>query len=197
MSPEEALSLYNFKQEEPLNEQLEFVFFELKQKIYRQLDQVLLYPKWVKELTRLSTASLALAHPFPIDPIPSIFDNLAPNKNTTILNMVAQFNWQQQYRSQVALLIYNGHSPSLLIDLLNFWQAQQEGFLQYWSAANLPTQDILLSKQFDPQQLLVLLNDLENKGVLSLQDLQKETTPQLLQQFISWNKAVWHKLKRA
>jgi len=197
MSPEEALSLYNFKQEEPLDEQLEFVFFELKQKIYRQLDQVLLYPKWVKELTRLSTASLALAHPFPIDPIPSIFDNLAPNKNTTILNMVAQFNWQQQYRSQVALLIYNGHSPSLLIDLLNFWQAQQEGFFEYWSAANLPTQDILLSKQFDPQQLLVLLNDLENKGVLSLQDLQKETTPQLLQQFISWNKAVWHKLKRA
>jgi hypothetical protein len=197
MSPEEALSLYNFKQEEPLDDQLEFVFFELKQKIYRQLDQVLLYPKWVKELTRLSTASLALAHPFPIDPIPSIFDNLAPNKNTTILNMVAQFNWQQQYRSQVALLIYNGHSPSLLIDLLNLWQAQQEGFLQYWSAANLPTQNILLSKQFDPQQLLVLLNDLENKGVLSLQDLQKETTPQLLQQFISWNKAVWHKLKRA
>lgn len=197
MSPEEALSLYNFKQEEPLDEQLEFVFFEIKQKIYRQLDQVLLYPKWVKELTRLSTASLALAHPFPIDPIPSIFDNLAPNKNTTILNMVAQFNWQQQYRSQVALLIYNGHSPSLLIDLLNFWQAQQEGFLQYWSAANLPTQDILLSKQFDPQQLLVLLNDLENKGVLSLQDLQEETTPPLLQQFISWNKAVWHKLKRA
>jgi hypothetical protein len=80
---------------------------------------------------------------------------------------------------------------------LNLWQAQQEGFLQYWSAANIPTQDILLSKQFDPQQLLVLLNDLENKGVLSLQDLQKETTPQLLQQFISWNKAVWHKLKRA
>jgi hypothetical protein len=197
MSPEEALSLYNFKQEEPLDEQLEFVFFELKQKIYRQLDQVLLYPKWVKELTRLSTASLALAHPLPIDPIPSIFDNLAPNKNTTILNMVAQFNWQQQYRSQVALLIYNGHSPSLLIDLLNLWQAQQEGFLQYWSAANIPTQDILLSKQFDPQQLLVLLNDLENKGVLSLQDLQEETTPPLLQQFISWNKAVWHKLKRA
>jgi hypothetical protein len=185
MSPEEALSLYNFKQEEPLDEQLEFVFFELKQKIYRQLDQVLLYPKWVKELTRLSTASLALAHP------------LNAQKNTSALSMVAQFNWQQQYRSQVALLIYNGHSPSLLIDLLNFWQAQQEGFLQYWSAANLPTQDILLSKQFDPQQLLVLLNDLENKGVLSLQDLQEETTPPLLQQFISWNKAVWHKLKRA
>lgn len=196
MSPKEALSLYNFKQEEPLDEQLEFVFFELKQKIYRQLDQVLLYPKWVKELTRLSTASLALAHPFPIDLMPSILDKNA-QKNTSALSMVAQFNWQQQFRSQVALLIYNGHSPSLLIDLLNLWQAQQEGFFEYWSAANLPTQDILLSKQFDPHQLLVLLNDLANKGVLSLQDLQEETTPPLLQQFISWNKAVWYKLKRA
>jgi len=81
MSPKEALSLYNFKQEEPLDEQLEFVFFELKQKIYRQLDQVLLYPKWVKELTRLSTASLALAHPFPIDLMPSNFEKNAQKKH--------------------------------------------------------------------------------------------------------------------
>ena len=32
MSPKEALSLYNFKQEEPLDEQLEFVFLSSNKK---------------------------------------------------------------------------------------------------------------------------------------------------------------------
>jgi hypothetical protein len=196
MTPEEAISLYNFNSEEPLDEQLELVFFELKQKIYRQLDQALLYPKWHKELTRLSKASLALGHAFPIDQLPAIIDNNS-SSNSTILSMLAHFNRQQQVRSQIAFLIYNGQSPAQLIDLLTFWQTQQESSFGYWTGTDLPAQDVLLSQQFDPQQLLSILNDLKIAGILELQELQEETTPLLLKEFIAWNKAVWVKMKRS
>ncbi|MEY5001651.1 MAG: hypothetical protein RLZZ211_1687 [Bacteroidota bacterium] len=195
MSPEEALSIYKLNSEEPIEEQLELVFFELKQKIYRQLDQVLLYPKWLKELTRLSNASVILEHAFPITQLPTLLDS-KPSNNTSALPMLAQFNWQQQLRSQVALQVYNGHSPALLIELLNLWQVKQEGFFAYWSGADLPAHDVLLSQQFDPQQLLSILNELDIAGILEPKDLREESTPLPLKKYISWNKAVWVKMKR-
>ena len=48
MSPQEAAALLNIDLQEDLEEQIEQVIFALKQKIYRQLDQLLLYPKWFK-----------------------------------------------------------------------------------------------------------------------------------------------------
>jgi hypothetical protein len=111
--------------------------------------------------------------------------------------MLAHFNRQQQVRSQIAFLIYNGQSPAQLIDLLTFWQTQQESSFGYWTGTDLHAQDVLLSQQFDPQQLLSILNDLKIAGILELQDLQEETTPLLLKEFIAWNKAVWVKMKRS
>lgn len=195
MSPEEALSLYNFNSDEPLEEQIELAFFGLKQKIYRQLDQVLLYPKWLKELTRLSNASLVLSHAFPLTQHPSRLDIKSSN-HSSAPSMLAQFNWQQQLRSKVALQVYNGHSPALLIELLNLWQEKQEGFFAYWSGADLPAHDVLLSQQFDPQQLLSILNELDISGILEPKDLHEESTPLPLQKYISWNKAIWIKIKR-
>ena len=65
MSPEQALALLHLNQEDPYEEQIEILLFELKQKIYRQLDQLLLYPKWIKELSRLDTAARSLGVGFP------------------------------------------------------------------------------------------------------------------------------------
>ena len=131
MNPEEALILLKLHQEDPLDEQIEFVFFELKQKIYRQLEQVLLYPKWIKELSRLDTAARALGVGFTEKGL------LFQMKNHDISDsndrsMLAQFNAQYQLRSKIAFLIYNGKSPRMLKELLEFWLAQQKNFFEVW-----------------------------------------------------------------
>ena len=196
MSPEEALILLKLHHEDPLDEQIEFVFFELKQKIYRQLDQVLLYPKWLKELSRLDTAARTLGVGFTDKEL------LFHPENQEISNpmepsMLAQFNAQQQQKSRVAFLVYNGKSPLLLKELLDFWLAQQKNFFEFWAGAHIPEHEILLSKQFDPQQILGLLSDLQKAEITSIEDLSQANTPLLLQQYIAWNKAIRTKLNNA
>ncbi len=196
MTPEEALALLNFNQEDPLDEQFELLFFELKQKIYRQLDQVLLYPKWFKELSRLDTAARALGFGFPEED-ELLFkkdQQLSDSNNHSIL---AQFNAQQQQKSRVAFLIYNGKSPLLLKELLEFWLAQQKDYFEFWSGAHLPEYEVLLSKQFDPQQILGLLSDLQKAEITSIEVLSEVNTPLLLQQYIAWTKVIWAKLNNA
>lgn len=196
MSPEEALILLKLHHEDPLDEQIEFVFFELKQKIYRQLDQVLLYPKWLKELSRLDTAARALGVGFTEK---ELLFHIESQKisNSTEPSMLAQFNAQQQQKSRVAFLVYNGKSPILLKELLDFWLAKQKNFFEFWAGAHIPEHEILLSKQFDPQQILGLLSDLQKAEITSIEDLSQANIPLLLQQYIAWNKAIRTKLNNA
>ena len=196
MTPEEALALLRLNPEEPLDDQFEFLFFELKQKIYRQLDQVLLYPKWFKELSRLDNAARTLGFGFS-EENELLFKKEIKLTGSNCHSILAQFNAQQQQKSWVAFLIYNGKSPLLLKELLEFWLAQQKDFFEFWAAADLPTIEILLSQQFDPQQLLGLLSDLQNIDITSIKDLSEVNTPLALQQYIAWNKAVCAKLNNA
>jgi hypothetical protein len=196
MSPEEALILLNLHQEDPLDEQLEQLFFELKQKIYRQLDQVLLYPKWLKELSRLDAAARALGFGFPEEK-QGLFKGDKEVADSMDYSMRAQFNAQQQQKSRVAFLIYNETTPVALKELLEFWLEQQKDFFEFWAVAHLPTLEILLSQQFDPQQILGLLSDLQKAEITAIEDLSEANTPLLLQQYIAWNKAVWAKLNNA
>jgi hypothetical protein len=196
MSPEEALILLNLHQEDPLDEQLEQLFFELKQKIYRQLDQVLLYPKWLKELSRLDTAARTLGFGFPEEK-PTLTLEGTIDFDSIDRSMLAQFSAQHQLRSKIAFLIYNGKSPIVLNELLAFWLEQQKEIFQYWASAGKIEQEILLSKQFDPQQILGLLSDLQKAEITAIEDLSEANTPLPLQQYIAWNKAVWAKLNNA
>ena len=111
--------------------------------------------------------------------------------------MRAQFNAQYQIKVKISLLVYNGKSPLLLKELLEFWLEQQKDFFQYWAGAGIKDQEILLSKQFDPQQILGLLSELQKVEITSIEDLSNENTPLLLQQYIAWNKAIWTKLNNA
>ena len=129
MSPEEALILLKLHQEDPLDEQIEFVFFELKQKIYRQLEQVLLYPKWIKELSRLDTAARALGVGFTEKGLSFQMKN-HDISDSNDRSMLAQFNAQYQLRSKIAYLIYNGTTPVVLKEILSFWLEQQKDFFQ-------------------------------------------------------------------
>jgi hypothetical protein len=196
MSPEEALILLKLHQEDPLDEQIEFVFFELKQKIYRQLEQVLLYPKWIKELSRLDTAARVLGVGFPDEQL-ALFKDYKEVSGSKDHSMRVQFNAQYQIKVKIALLVYNGQSPLLLKELLEFWLEQQKDFFQFWAGADFKAQEILLSKQFDPQQILGLLSELQKVEITSIKDLSNETTPLLLQQYIAWNKAIWTKLNNS
>lgn len=196
MSPEQALALLHLNQEDPYEEQIEILLFELKQKIYRQLDQLLLYPKWIKELSRLDTAARSLGVGFPDEKL-ALFKEYKEVSDSKKLSMRAQFNAQYQIKVKISLLVYNGKSPLLLKELLEFWLEQQKDFFQYWAGAGIKDQEILLSKQFDPQQILGLLSELQKVEITSIEDLSNENTPLLLQQYIAWNKAVWSKLKNA
>jgi len=196
MSPEQALALLNLNHQDPYEEQIEVILFELKQKIYRQLDQLLLYPKWIKELSRLDTAARTLGVGFPDEKL-ALFKEYKEVSDSKKLSMRAQFNAQYQIKVKISLLVYNGKSPLLLKELLEFWLEQQKDFFQYWAGAGIKDQEILLSKQFDPQQILGLLSELQKVEITSIEDLTNENTPLLLQQYIAWNKAVWSKLQDA
>ena len=194
MSPEQALALLHLNHDESFEEQIEVILFELKQKIYRQLDQLLLFPKWIKELSRLDTAARTLGVGFPDEKI-ALFKEYKEVSDSKKLSMRAKFNAQYQIKVKIALLVYNGKSPHMLKELLEFWLEQQKDFFQYWAGAGIKDQEILLSKQFDPQQILGLLSELQKVEITSIEDLTNENTPLLLQQYIAWNKAVWSKLK--
>ena len=196
MSPEQALALLHLNHDEPFEEQIEVILFELKQKIYRQLDQLLLFPKWIKELSRLGTAARSLGVGFPDEKL-ALFKEYKEVSDSKKLSMRAQFNAQYQIKVKISLLVYNGKSPLLLKELLEFWLEQQKDFFQYWAGAGIKDQEILLSKQFDPQQILGLLSELQKVEITSIEDLSNENTPLLLQQYIAWNKAVWSKLQDA
>lgn len=196
MSPEQALALLHLNHDEPFEEQIEILLFELKQKIYRQLDQLLLFPKWIKELSRLDTAARTLGVGFPDEKL-ALFKEYKEVSDSKKLSMRAQFNAQYQIKVKISLLVYNGKSPLLLKELLEFWLEQQKDFFQYWAGAGIKDQEILLSKQFDPQQILGLLSELQKVEITSIEDLSNENTPLLLQQYIAWNKAVWSKLQDA
>ena len=196
MSPEQALALLHLNHDEPFEEHIEVILFELKQKIYRQLDQLLLFPKWIKELSRLDTAARTLGVGFPDEKL-ALFKEYKEVSDSKKLSMRAQFNAQYQIKVKISLLVYNGKSPLLLKELLEFWLEQQKDFFQYWAGAGIKDQEILLSKQFDPQQILGLLSELQKVEITSIEDLSNENTPLLLQQYIAWNKAVWSKLQDA
>ncbi len=196
MSPEQALALLHLNHDEPFEEQIEVILFELKQKIYRQLDQLLLFPKWIKELSRLDTAARTLGVGFPDEKL-ALFKEYKEVSDSKKLSMRAQFNAQYQIKVKISLLVYNGKSPLLLKELLEFWLEEQKDFFQYWAGAGIKDQEILLSKQFDPQQILGLLSELQKVEITSIEDLSNENTPLLLQQYIAWNKAVWSKLQDA
>ncbi len=196
MSPEQALALLHLNHDEPFEEQIEVILFELKQKIYRQLDQLLLFPKWIKELSRLDTAARTLGVGFPDEKL-ALFKEYKEVSDSKKFSMRAQFNAQYQIKVKISLLVYNGKSPLLLKELLEFWLEQQKDFFQYWAGAGIKDQEILLSKQFDPQQILGLLSELQKVEITSIEDLSNENTPLLLQQYIAWNKAVWSKLQDA
>jgi hypothetical protein len=196
MSPQEAAALLNIDLQEDLEEQIEQVIFALKQKIYRQLDQLLLYPKWFKELDKIERAALVLA----IKWSPSKQNETTPQSSKTEvidthLPMLGFFNQHQVQRNAMALQFQRAEDPQALVVILKGWSAVQKQYLAYWSKLELTLVESQLTAQFDPQVIFLILQELKEKGVFYLQDLKNTEIPTQLQAYISWAQKLWSRLQ--
>jgi len=192
MTQNEALALLNVTDGQDPEEQLELVFFEYKQKIYRQLDQVLLYPKWINALENLSKAAETLLLPsenqeFTVPEAP-IFSSDA--------TLVDLYNQQQQIKVKVAHLLYNCVTPKNALKVLAYYQWIMSTSFDFWAQARLSKTEVKLSQQFDPIAILVALKDLAQKGICQLNELNEQNTPPSLKGWIAWNKALQAKISK-
>ncbi|MFM8595794.1 MAG: hypothetical protein ACKOBN_01715 [Flavobacteriales bacterium] len=191
MTRQEALALHNLTDNEDLAEQLEFLFFEFKKKIYQQLDQVLLYPKWISALKSLSKAAEVLQLPFEQQQAIASNDAHFDVKQT----LVDQFNRLKQLKVNVARLLYNSPNPQNVLELLEFYRGVLSKSFAYWSKAIDFQTEVRLSRQFDPILILSDLKLMEQAGICYLHELQQQNTATLIKEWISWNKALVAKLK--
>jgi hypothetical protein len=196
MSPQEAAALLNIDLQEDLEAQIEQVIFELKQKIYRQLDQLLLYPKWFKELDKIDRAAQVLG----IALAPSKQNAVTPlsSKIEVIdqhLPMLAFFNQHQLQRKATALQFQRAEDPRALVLILKDWSEVQKQYIAYWAQMELTAVESKLTAQFDPQVIFLILQELKEKGVLYLQDIKSTEIPTQLQAYISWAQKLWSRLQ--
>lgn len=192
MTRQEALALYNLEDNEDLAEQLEFVFFDYKQKIYQQLDQVLLYPKWISALKSLLNAAETLALPFDYHPSIVLGDTSFQHTET----LISQFNRLQQLKAKVARLLYNSSNPQNVLELLAFYQGALSKSIAYWSQAINFETEVKLSQQFDPIRILTDLKMMEHASICYLHELQEQNTATSIKEWISWNKAIEARIKQ-
>lgn len=186
MTLKEALALLNITKGQDPAEQLDLVFFEYKQKIYRQLDQVLLYPKWISALKNLSLAAETLEFPFAYRQEKAL-DNVTYN---TKISLVGQYNQLQQIKVKVAHSIYNSAAPKNTWEILEDYESILKMSFDFWAQAGLSNSEVKLSQQFDPLAILVALKDLEKDGICHINELKDELTPLSVKEWVAWNKAL-------
>lgn len=196
MTRAEALASLHLTTDTEIEEQIEYVFFETKQKIYQQIDQVLLYPKWIKDLDHLLKIASALDVAFSENGKTNekpFFDTIIDNS----LEMLAQFNRQQRFKSQLALLTYNAATPTFLKSVLHEALAIQVNWFAFWAKGALSNNNIKLSSTFDPQEILASIVRLQEDDVLYLHQIHQKNLPTVLGAFFEWNAAIYNKLSAA
>jgi hypothetical protein len=197
MSPHEAAALLNIELQEDIQDQIEFIVFELKQKIFRQLDQVLLYPKWFKELQRIERAAAALGINWAEQqPLKNRLKSTQFRLDLQ-LPMLAFFNQYQSFRKEIALDFHREFVPSELEKVLQLWLDVQKQYLPYWAEYVDSELDVPLSTSFDPQEILKALQTIKQHGIAYIKDLNLEQTPSQLKNYISWNQKIYSKLSMA
>lgn len=192
MTQNEALALLNVTDGQDPEAQFELVFFDYKQKIYRQLDQVLLYPKWINALENLSKAAETLLIPCENQEL-TVPEAPFFSSDTTLVDL---YNQQQQIKVKVAHLLYNCAAPKNALKVLDAYQLIISTSFDFWAQAALSYTEVKLSQQFDPIALLATLKDLAQKGICHLNELDEQNSPPLLKEWISWNKALQAKVSK-
>jgi hypothetical protein len=172
MNRQEALITVGFEASslpdlEEIQDALEAVFFDIKQRLYRSFDQVLLYSKFEKELLRFLKAEHLLLHDQTFElstkkePRPSVVFSPFSVAEIDLNALLEQLKMFQKQRAQLQTQLYNCLDASALLLLLEKAKLLFQNWFEIWPRLDLDTeQPIKLSQILDAQAFYTELQEL-------------------------------------
>ncbi|MEY4792964.1 MAG: hypothetical protein RIT34_1773 [Bacteroidota bacterium] len=172
MNRQEALITVGFEASslpdlEEIQDALETVFFDIKQRLYRSFDQVLLYSKFEKELLRFLKAEQLLLHdqtfelPSKKEPRTSVVFSPFSAAEIDLFALLEQLKMFQKQRAQLQTQLYNCPDASALLLLLEKAKLLFQNWFEIWPRLDLDTeQPVKLSQILDAQALYTELQEL-------------------------------------
>ena len=172
MNRQEALITVGFEANsqpdlEEIQDALETVFFDIKQRLYRSFDQVLLYSKFEKELLRFLKAEQLLLHDQTFElsskkePRPSVVFSPFSAAEIDLNALLEQLKMFQKQRAQLQTQLYNCLDGSALLLLLEEAKLLFQNWFEIWPRLDLDTeQSVKLSQILDAQALYTELQEL-------------------------------------
>jgi len=172
MNRQEALITVGFEASslpdlEEIQDALEAVFFDIKQRLYRSFDQVLLYSKFEKELLRFLKAEHLLLHDQAFElsskkePRPSVVFSTFSAAEIDLNALLEQLKMFQKQRAQLQTQLYNCSDASALLLLMEEAKVLFQNWFEIWPRLDLDTeQPVKLSQILDAQALYTELQEL-------------------------------------
>jgi hypothetical protein len=172
MNRQEALITIGFEANsipdlEEIQDALEAVFFDIKQRLYRSFDQVLLYSKFEKELLRFLKAEHLLLHnqAFELsskkEPRTSVVFSPFSAAEIDLNALLEQLKLFQKQRAQLQTQLYNCSDASALLLLMEEAKVLFQNWFEIWPRLDLDTeQPVKLSQILDAQALYTELQEL-------------------------------------
>ena len=172
MNRQEALITVGFEANsqpdlEEIQDALETVFFDIKQRLYRSFDQVLLYSKFEKELLRFLKAEHLLLHDQAFElsskkePRPNVVFSPFSAAEIDLNALLEQLKMFQKQRAQLQTQLYNCLDGSALLLLLEEAKLLFQNWFEIWPRLDLDTeQSVKLSQILDAQALYTELQEL-------------------------------------
>jgi hypothetical protein len=172
MNRQEALITIGFEANsipdlEEIQDALEAVFFDIKQRLYRSFDQVLLYSKFEKELLRFLKAEHLLLHnqAFELsskkEPRTSVVFSPFSAAEIDLNALLEQLKLFQKQRAQLQTQLYNCSDASALLLLMEEAKVLFQNWFEIWPRLDLDTeQPVKLSQILDAQAFYTELQEL-------------------------------------
>jgi len=172
MNRQEALITIGFEANslpdlEEIQDALEAVFFDIKQRLYRSFDQVLLYSKFEKELLRFLKTEHLLLHDQSFElsskkePWPNVVFSPFSASEIDLNALLEQLKLFQKQRAQLQTQLYNCLDASALLLLLEEAKLLFQNWFEIWPRLDLDTeQPVKLSQILDAQALYTELQEL-------------------------------------
>jgi hypothetical protein len=172
MNRQEALITVGFEANsqpdlEEIQDALEAVFFDIKQRLYRSFDQVLLYSKFEKELLRFLKAEQLLLHDQAFElsskkePQSSVVFSPLSAAEIDLNALLEQLKMFQKQRAQLQTQLYNCRDASALLLLLEEAKVLFQNWFEIWPRLDLDTeQPVKLSQILDAQAFYTELQEL-------------------------------------
>jgi hypothetical protein len=172
MNRQEALITIGFEANsqpdlEEIQDALEAVFFDIKQRLYRSFDQVLLYSKFEKELLRFLKAEHLLLHDQSFElsskkePRPNVVFSPFSASEIDLNALLEQLKLFQKQRAQLQTQLYNCLDASALLLLMEEAKLLFQNWFEIWPRLDLDTeQSVKLSQILDAQALYTELQEL-------------------------------------